>query len=171
RWYFAGGGNDGGRGRWRPTAEEAGQAKDPRPGAGRDPPLSSTNHEPASSVRTSSKSNSVMRKSSRSRGSPANRVATSVVRSSDSSWKTTGTPSRVNWTSSSHASAPACQPRRAASSVFSGAWDDSPRWATITGWSRGDLKSARKRFADRLGGEPIDLLHANSGLQVRQSIV
>ena len=56
--------------------------------------------------------------------------------SSDSSWMTTGTPSRVNWTSSSQAWAPASRPRRAASRVFSGAWDESPRWAMMSGCVR-----------------------------------
>ncbi len=36
-------------------------------------------------------------------------------------------PSQVNWTSSSHAGTPASQARRTASSVFSGAWNESPR--------------------------------------------
>ena len=66
------------------------------------PPAGSTNHDPASrGRRTSTKSKSDRRNPSRARTSPADLVATSVVRRSDSSWRTTGTPSRVNWTSSS----------------------------------------------------------------------
>ena len=77
------------------------------PSAGR--LFAATNHEPASSDRTSSKSKSETRKPAWPRGSPANLAATSVVRSSDSSWRTTGTPSRVSCTSSSQAAAPASQ--------------------------------------------------------------
>ena len=59
-------------------------------------------------------------KAAGSAASPAYRAATSVVRTSVSSCTTTATPSRVSWTSSSQASALACQPSLAASSVFSG---------------------------------------------------
>ena len=101
------------------------------------------------------KSKSETRKPARPRGSSLNRVATSVVRSNDSSCRTTGTLSRVNCTSSSHAAAPAFQARRAASSVFSGARKESPRCATIAGSAPRALRRARKRFFESpMGASP-----------------
>ena len=127
----------------------------PNSRAERGPPASATNQEPASRDLASSKSKSETRNPARPRGSPAKRMATSVVRSSDSSWITTGASSRVKWTSSSQASAPASRPRRAASRVFSGAWNESPRWAMIRGLSRGESRSVRKRFSGRAMVDPL----------------
>src|SRR3990172_3535347 len=59
--------------------------------------------------------------------------ATPVVRSSVRSWKQTTSPSRVRLASSSMASAPSCTACSKASSVFSGAAAEAPRWAITSG--------------------------------------